>query len=119
MLTADTIADAAQLHVGHKGTPGNYVGLIKCGKQVIWTCPHRHHNRDADTTYNTAARACAGRVLTALNDIERAQLHLRTLYTATPVFHTEQQAREWRIAIDRQEWAVATATEILDARIAK
>jgi hypothetical protein len=31
----------------HTGGPGAWVGVVREGRKVVWTCPHRHGNRDA------------------------------------------------------------------------
>ncbi len=56
------------LVVGHKCDGDRYVGVIRRGKKVVWTCPHRHVNRDQTTSHATAARDCASRVLEVIRN---------------------------------------------------
>jgi hypothetical protein len=65
----------------YTGTSQAWKGAIKLGSRVVWTCEHRHHNRDqGGVTWGTAACGCARSVLAvALKsdaDIERLKSDL-------------------------------------------
>jgi hypothetical protein len=99
------------LRVSHEGSPGAYVGLIKRGCEVVWRCPHKHQNRDADTRH-TAARRCANLVLNAVLDPDAALASIAALRMSIPHFQHDWQAREWQFAIQRLEWATTVADEL-------
>jgi len=62
----------SELRVSHAGGPGRWRGAIRVGERVVWTCPHSHRNRDYSSGGRTAARECAGYVLEAVADPDRA-----------------------------------------------
>jgi hypothetical protein len=58
-----TMADAAP-RASYTGTSGLWHGAVKVGKDVVWTCPHTHRNRDQSTRTNgRAACDCASSAL--------------------------------------------------------
>jgi hypothetical protein len=94
---------------------GTWSGVIRQGRTVIWTCPHRHINRDIETAFN-AARPCATAVLEAIHEPEAAQRMIAALGRSIPNFQSPQQKqqwevrhREWQEAFERRRWALGVA----------
>lgn len=54
-----------ELKSGHTGSyHGNWKGVIRDGRKVIWTCAHSHANRDISSlSAGVSARSCASSVL--------------------------------------------------------
>lgn len=94
------------------GSPGSWGGAIRRGKTVVWTCPHRHPNRDYSTTYNTAARECSGYVLEAVVDPERASRQLQAIQSWSPHVSRSDVIEKTKWDIAMREWAIAEAAAI-------
>lgn len=62
-MTSETKGKAAHVPGTTKLPNGGYAGVINLNGKRVWTCPHIHPNRDADTHLNTAAFGCAERTL--------------------------------------------------------
>ena len=58
---------AMQLKSTYAGGPGCWHGAIRVGRRTIWTCPHKHRNRDLSSTIaGPSAMACAHAVRLAV-----------------------------------------------------
>lgn len=99
------------LKVSHTGGPGGWRGLIKDGRDVVWSCPHNHGNRDQDTD-KTAARPCAGLVLSALIDRNKFVADTDGLRRWAGLVHNAQHARHAMWSAQRRDWALAQADDL-------
>lgn len=102
-----------ELRVSHGGGPGSWQGVIRRGRQIVWTCPHSHSNRDDDGA-SSAARPCAALVLEALVDREKA---VKTLVAVRESSIATHYRYEWMVkrhlwSIQRREWALAEADTV-------
>jgi hypothetical protein len=104
-----------ELRASHTGGPGAWVGLIKHGKEVVWRCPHKHPNRNEETTHNTAATRCASIVLDAVNDPSKTRRSIEAMQRGYPTVAGVDAATvfaRWRSSIRRYEWALEQAATI-------
>lgn len=104
-----------ELRVSHTGGPGAWVGLIKRGKEIVWRCPHKHPNRNEETTYNTAATRCAAVVLDAINDPSKTRRSIEAMRNGYPTVvgvNASQMFAQWQHAIRRYEWALEQAAAL-------
>lgn len=62
-------AGTKRANAGHgEGVDGDWVGVLRDGKAVVWECDHRHCNRDHySRSHGKAAIACA------LDELRRRQ----------------------------------------------
>lgn len=54
-------AGTRRLNAGHgQDVDGDWCGVLRDGKNIVWECEHRHGNRDHySRLHGKAARACA------------------------------------------------------------
>jgi len=63
-----------QLKPTYAGGHGCWRGALKIGRRTIWTCPHKHRNRDlSSATAGPSAMSCAYAVRLAVEEPDEAE----------------------------------------------
>jgi len=107
-----------ELRVSYLGGPGSWIGAIRRGRQVVWSCPHSHGNRDQSTSVNSSAHECANYVHEALTQPEKAADVLAALRKWHPshVGNVDVSRQHLR-AIALREWAQEMANTLRAAGV--
>lgn len=101
-----------QLKPTYAGGPGCWRGALKVGRRTIWTCPHKHRNRDlSSTTAGPSAMACAHAVRLAVEAPAEAE-RMRDWLGEFGRSRGAYDLYDWAISIAHAIRARLTATEV-------
>lgn len=94
------------LVAGVSGKAGNWTGVIRQGKHIVWSCPHSHNNRHETSGYNPiSAYTCASHVLNALLRPDSTKIYEQWLNGA--YFTRSWQAQHANLILKLHRWADA------------